>query len=174
MIIHQVIRRLSTRCNFVSLIQTSCITLCLASVVRGQGTADGCITCAVGDWFKGSLAPWLLEYGAPLGGALKGTIDPEGWAPEKQEPAEGFDFVVPPGEKLGDQKELNPVEPFPGVQQGTGNSKGPESPIELNIFANPVDEAKCDLSDDAVSGSSPPRFSKFTDTTYLLVKINSR
>lgn len=58
---------------------------------------------------------------------------------------------MPPGEKLGDEKELDLVEPFPGIQQGIGNSKGPESLIELNIFANPVDEAKY-LNDDAVSG----------------------
>lgn len=58
-------------------------------------------------------------------------------------------------ENPGDEKETNPVEPaFPGIQRGTGNSEGKEIPIELTIFANPVvlDEAKCDLNDDAVSG----------------------
>lgn len=150
MIIHEVICRLSTRCTFSSLIKTFYLTLCLASVVQGQDAADGCIACAVGDWVEGSLAPWLLENGAPLGGILKGT----------QEAAEEFDFVLPPEKNPGDEKESSPVEPFPGIQRGTGNSEGEEIPIELTIFANPVEEAKCDLNDDAVSDSSPARFSK--------------
>lgn len=161
MIIHQVFCRLSTRCTFSSLIQTFYLSLCLASVVQGHDAADGCIACVVGDWVKGSLAPWLI---APLGGILKGT----------QEPAEEFDFVLPPEENPRDEKELNPVEPFPGIQRGTGNSEGEEIPIELTIFANPVDGEKCDLNDDAVSDSSLARFSKFTDTGYLPVKTHSR
>lgn len=165
MIIHEIICRLSTRCTFSGLIQTFYLILCLASVVQGQDAADGCITCVVGDWVKGSLTPCLLENGAPSGGILKG----------KQESAEEFDFVLPPEENLGDEKELNPVEPFPpGIQRGTGNSEGEEIPIELTIFANPVDKAKCDLNDDVVSDSSPARFSKFTDTECLLVKTYSR
>lgn len=163
MIIHQVNRRLSTRYIFFGLVQTFYFTLCLAYLVQGQAAADGCVTCAVGDWVKDSLAPWLLENAAPLGGALKGTLDPEGPAPERQEPPKDFDFVLPPGDKPGEEKVLSPVEPLPGIQRGTGNGEGPDSPIELNIFANPTDEAKCDFNDDAVSESSPERISNFTD-----------
>ena len=89
-------------------------------MAQGQGTADGCITCAVGDWVKGSLGPWFLEHGAPLGVVLKGKLDQGGWAPEKQDPAQSFDFVVSPGKYPEDGKELNPVDPLPGVQLGTG------------------------------------------------------
>lgn len=51
---------------------------CLITVLKAQGTADGCITCLFGDLFKSSWEDWIL----PAAGILQFFVPDSTLAPE--------------------------------------------------------------------------------------------
>lgn len=106
----------------------------LISLSQGQ-TADGCITCAVGDVLKGGwggLESWL---GNNLEPAAAGTL--KFFDPNLGITYSTLDFVKP---------EIDPVEEKP---------KDLPAPIEVEVIANPTDDKNCDPNGAGVSNIQP-------------------
>lgn len=93
------------------------------AMLEAQGTADSCVTCAVGDLLKAGWEDWIL----PAARTLQ-FLQPD------SEPAPLTSFPKPEPEK-----------------QGTNNLPGKvnEPAIELEIVADP--DKKCSSNGDAVS-----------------------
>lgn len=68
---------------------------CLITLLNAQGTADGCVTCAVGNFFKTGLEDWIL----PAAGALQYLAPDSVPAPDatipKKEPDEQWTNNIP-------------------------------------------------------------------------------
>lgn len=95
---------------------------CSITLLEAQGTADGCVTCAVGDFFKAGWEDWIL----PAAGKLQ--------------------FLLPDSEPAPD---TTFPKPEPG-KQGTNNSPGNiNQPAIEEIVADP--DRKCSSNGAAVS-----------------------
>ena len=107
----------------------------LLSLAQAQGSNDGCITCALGDFFKGGfdygLDNWILP--ASAGAAKLFTPDPSS-SPDVTEPAQGF---VDPQADPGKQRTNN----LPGTTD--------QVDFELQVIGSP--DAKCDPNGAGVS-----------------------
>lgn len=95
----------------------------LSTLSEAQGEADGCVTCALGDFFKSGLEEWIL----PAVGALQFLVPGSGQGP---------DTTIP---------ETDPK------KHGTNNLPGSVDQFDIEIESTASPDKKCDPNGAQVS-----------------------
>lgn len=124
------------------------------SLTQAQRSDDDCITCYLGNLFKGGLQYGLDDPILPAAPSLPsnpGATDPtQGYVEPKTDPAQGY--VEPQTDPT--QGYVEP-QTYPGEQRSTNNLPGSTSQTDLELQVIGEPDPKCDPNGAGVSSLLP-------------------